>query len=125
MPSNSSGAIRNRATTIRRSDTLAIVAPVISAHANAVILRRAASTAVTDARAAWKKARAAPTEKHMRAAFRLCVFAAQALRKAAKAMPHDAPQMIEEAQRLDAAAIGLASGIVQIKTETEHNPPQA
>lgn len=100
---------------------------MISAHAHAVILRRVATTAIDDARAAWKKARASPNEKRIRAAFRSCVFAARALRQAAGVLPHhagpmikeaerphDAGLMIEEAERLDAAAAELLAKLVRI-----------
>jgi hypothetical protein len=87
---------------------------VISAQAHAAILRRVASTAIDDARAAWRKARASPNEKRIRAAFRSCVFAARALRRAAGVLPHDAPQMIEEAKKLDSAAEELKARLVRI-----------
>lgn len=87
---------------------------MISADAHAAILRKVASTAVDDARAAWKMARTSPTETHVRAAFRACVFADRALRSAADALPDEAAQMLEEADRIGAAADKLKGQMVRI-----------
>lgn len=95
---------------------------MISPHAHAAILRKVAHTAVEDARAAWKLARKRPNEKRTRAAFRSCVFAARALRRSADTLPRDREQMIEEAERLDAAAEELKAKLVRLVVGADPAP---
>jgi hypothetical protein len=98
-------------TMIRHSDT---VNSMISARAHAAILRRVASTTVRDARAAWKRAYSSPTERRVRAAYRACVLASQALRHAAPVAPNEADEMLAEALRIDEIADGLRDQLVRI-----------
>jgi len=80
-----------------------------SAQASEAITRRIAKAAVDDAREAWKRARVLPTADHVRAAHRLCVYAARTLRRAegATGSTDDGARMAEAAERLDAAAADL------------------
>lgn len=86
----------------------------LSADAQAMILRRVAAVTLNDARAAWKKARDAPTEKRVRAAYRACVLASRTLRKAAKVTPDQAADMQAEATRIDVTAGMLQRQLVSI-----------
>lgn len=85
-----------------------------SERSNPLILRRVALETLRRARAAWKRARAAPDEKHTREAFRSCVLASKALRRAAAAIPREARHMLAEADRLDVAAKAMRDRLVRI-----------
>jgi hypothetical protein len=87
---------------------------MISAEAHALILRRVALAAVDDARTAWRKAHAEPSEDYIRAAFRACVLATRALRRASSEHPDDEQAMLAEATLLDEAAVGLKARLVRI-----------
>lgn len=87
---------------------------MLSEQAHAAVLRRVATTAIADARAAWRRAREHPDEKHTREAFRLCVFAARSLRTAAHVLPRDRRAMLAEAKKLEAAADDLKARLVRI-----------
>ena len=85
-----------------------------SADAEAAILRRVAATALDDCRTAWRTARDSPTVEHVRAAFRACIFAARALRRAASVLPSEAPQLFDAADKVDDAAAELKSKLVRM-----------
>ena len=85
-----------------------------SAEVDAAILRRVAATALDDSRAAWRTAHASPTVEHVRAAFRACILAARALRRAAGVLPSEAPQLFDEADKVDDAAAELKSRLVSM-----------
>lgn len=87
---------------------------MVSEQSHAAILRKAALTAVNDARSAWKTAYASPTEDSVRGAYRACVLAARALRKAAQFAPDEASEMLQEAVRIEATAAGLKGRLVRI-----------
>lgn len=105
---------------------------MMSVQAHAAILRKIAAQAVMDARATWKRWRESPDERSTRSAFRACVFAALALRQAAGDRPHhtgrvidppgDAPQMLEEAERIEAAAAGLKAQLVKLQIPPSRGP---
>ncbi len=86
----------------------------VSPEMRADILRRVAESAVADARAAWKKARATPTEHVVREAFQLCGFAARALKNLAAATPEDSSKVIEAAGRIDVVTDDLKDQLVRI-----------
>lgn len=89
---------------------------------HAAILRSVAVRALADARAAWKRASKTPGERLTRAAFRACVFAARALRKAADVHPLEAEQMLEEAGRIDAASRKLNAQLARIVEGADPGP---
>lgn len=103
-----------------RSDTLKSMP---STEADAAILRRVAATALDDSRAAWKEAHERPTAASVRAAFRSCVFAARALRRAAGVLPSEAQAMRDAAGRLDVAAGELKAKLVAMPGWTESTTP--
>lgn len=81
---------------------------------NPRILRAAAARALADAREAWKKARASPDDRTVRNAMRACLLAGRMLRRAANVVPGESPAMLQEAERLDAAAAKLRTELVTI-----------
>lgn len=87
----------------------------MSERANPAILRVVAERALDDARAAWRAARAASTEDAVRAAFRGCVFASRALRRAAPFFAGERDSMVATADRADAAASALLHELVAIR----------
>lgn len=89
---------------------------------HAAILRSVAVRALADARSAWTKARKVPGERLTRAAFRACVFAARALRKAAAVLPLEAEQMLDEAERIDRAAADLKAKLVRLVVGADPGP---
>ncbi len=89
---------------------------------HAAILRKVAVRALEDARVAWTKARKTPGERLTRAAFRACVFAARALRKAADVLPLEAEQMLEEAARIDTAGLELKAKLARIVVGADPGP---
>lgn len=90
----------------RHSDT-------VNSMPTVAVLRGATSRAVLDARRAWKRARDAPTEKNVKAAFVRCVLAVRLLRKAAKVSPEDGDRMLEMAQQTEVEADKLKARLVQ------------
>lgn len=85
-----------------------------STEADAAILRRVALTALDDSRTAWREAHKHPTVANVRAAFRACVLAARALRRASLALPNEAQQMFEEADKVDDAAAELKARLIRM-----------
>lgn len=86
-------------------------------QAHVLILRRVASAAVDDARAAWRKTIGPPNEQRVRAAYRACVFAARALHQYATApgVPKaEAGQVLAQADRLKATAEQLKAKLVRL-----------
>ena len=95
---------------------------MISAEAHAEILRAVAMTTAGDARSAWGKAKASPTQANLRAAFRACVLAARAMRRASTVWPDVELAMIEESLLLDEIAAGLKARLVLMES-WEPDPP--
>lgn len=92
---------------------------------DAAILHRAAATATLDARAAWEEARDTPDEERTRAAFRRCVLAERLVRRAADTLPDgdERDQMIEDADRIEAAGDDLAARLARIVEDDRGSQP--
>ena len=86
----------------------------MNAQAHAAILFRVAAKTVAEARAAWEKVRSSSDETDLRTAFRACVLAARASRRAAAVHDaHESARLTAEANRLDAAATDLKTRLVR------------
>lgn len=90
------------------------MAGAISAEAQAAIRRKVAIRAVDEARKAWKRAHALPTERNVRAAFRACVLATRTLRRASEDHPRDEQDLIDEAMLIDEVATTLKHQLARI-----------
>jgi hypothetical protein len=83
-------------------------------NAHAETLRMVALRAITDARAAWRKADANSNEENLRAALRVCVLAARALRRASTEHPDEEQEMLDRATLLDETAVGLKRKLARL-----------
>lgn len=87
----------------------------MTAPPSAAIVRRAAATAILDARAAWKEARATPDEERVRDAFRRCVLAARLVRRAAGMLRGVAQRRwVKSAELIEATANDLKVQLARI-----------
>ncbi len=81
----------------------------LSAQANAAILLRVANKTIDLARIAWR--RSGDGERSLRSAFRACVLAARASRRAAEAWlvldPVESRRLSDDAKRLEDAAADM------------------
>lgn len=92
----------------------------LGAEAHAAILLSVAVKTRSEARKAWRRANAHPSETTLRPAFRACVLAARASHRAAKAWAHDASvahSLIAAAKTLDAAALDFKDRLVAAVVE--------
>ena len=96
--------------TIRHSDT---VNPMPQKPSPAIV-RRVSVLAVRAARLAWTKAHESPSEATLRHAYRSCVLASRALRKAAAVTPRDAKEILEQAERIDVTAEELKASLASL-----------
>jgi hypothetical protein len=84
------------------------------------ILRKVARQAVADARAALETAHSAATDDQLLSAYRACVFAARALRRASVDSPApDEKAMIEQSIRFDEEGYSLRRRLVQTALDVE------
>lgn len=90
--------------------------PAAGAQAHAEILRMVALDALADARAAWRKSKAKPTEANLRAALRSSVLAARALRRASASVENanEEHAMLDKAALLDETSAGLKRQLARL-----------
>lgn len=96
----------------------------LSAQAHNALLLKVATKTRSEARSAWRQARAHPNEKTLRSAFRACVLASRSSHRAAKAWSHDSlftHRLIAAAKKLDVAAAEFKAQLVE--TLESNQPP--